>query len=165
MFRVGALIPDTVTMPSPTGRTPPPLSFGGFAPGLSYPRRPSNRTLAGDKTGRGGVPPSSNASPPEAQGPTAIRRSTRPSEAPSPTEDRPARGGGKGSLGRPGQAMRLVGAGFPGCSGGKSDAHRPGFRSPPPRPEALAGAWPGLPPLEIPGGGKPSPWPKKHRKY
>ena len=27
------------------------LSFGGFAPGLSYPWRPSNRTLAGAKTG------------------------------------------------------------------------------------------------------------------
>ena len=36
----------------PNGKNTQALSFGGFAPGLSYPRRPSNRTLAGDKTGR-----------------------------------------------------------------------------------------------------------------
>ena len=52
VFRAGALTPDTVTMPSPTGRTPRPCRSGAIAPGLSYPRRPSNRTLAGDKTGR-----------------------------------------------------------------------------------------------------------------
>ena len=38
----------------PNGKNTQALSFGGFAPGLSYPRRPSNRTLAGDKTGRRG---------------------------------------------------------------------------------------------------------------
>ena len=38
----------------PNGKNTQALSFGGFAPGLSYPRRPSNRPLAGDKTGRGG---------------------------------------------------------------------------------------------------------------
>ena len=38
----------------PNGKNTQALSFGGFAPGLSYPRRPSNRTLAGDKTGRPG---------------------------------------------------------------------------------------------------------------
>ena len=38
----------------PNGKNTQALSFGGFAPGLSYPQRPSDRTLAGDKTGRGG---------------------------------------------------------------------------------------------------------------
>ena len=42
----------------PNGKNTQALSFGGFAPGLSYPRRPSIRTLAGDKTGHlATVPP------------------------------------------------------------------------------------------------------------